>query len=1178
MQLWLLLLVALWHNLVRHEPVQEETNQAAEVDGSETTLVAPCGLAHTHTPKNFDHSTPTWIAPLCRQETAEEPRKDGTRSLKRPVEMRALQASQQAKRPLLRCLWITVATVLGQDISASIYICHGFDHVAKLDRRYLGAKAKEPTPQTGKEPQNEGQSRWKGEVKQPPKQQLDRTKDIQVAGPSFGLLADQGDQSAGAFTSKTFGSLQATRVLCRSAGVDCHTPSIVPRRTSTRDTVQSRQDQEDIAHGSQAAYQPNDESQEGAGFTERSQEATYGLMEAACGILDQEYQGTAHAVPECHSGLPCLRGGIDVTIPAGKDSHLPHHPAEQASGSRPRGIERSRRQHGRWDTNGTNQCGGGDGLSNGSQRRSRQAATNPSDPQRVCCLFRHSPRQVQIPWKRRNYRTGNKDDPQGGGGFMRCRSGTKPTVQSVATERDRSRNLRFSLCVGVCEHCYEGVADETQHLHQDNFVWTMLAEPKQPTSTPCKIGMTTTDASVFGHNHSIFADPTFLNPWQATVQAFELQLEVDNIEAADFMNPMDDGDQGPCATQYRHSGIAEHTEWHIDYVTEPPPAADAAEDTLIIVDEWQYLHDLLLEEIDAGTDEMELEMHGLKLEDVGQRHAASGLSFEDIRDAVRRTWDDWIGATDTVFLHPLRPQESAQGNKLQLIVEILEAEQQLPPNFVAIVQRVHSYRDAATTTRALYELDWTSNREMLQNRVLVDMGCDSMYQCNIHIEGRIALPHRRHELRRGSFVEIFIHNVPDTDEMVEDDPSSFMQRVAPSRAPNLVRVRLVGRHKITATITMDTTEQFSQQLEAHWPFLQRPYDSIAEIHEVTEPPTFSGVASPMYILEFRYDRFSQINTDDVLVVTTIIFDGQETDPRQERFRVQWMQCKMNRDNVLDHFRATWLCRQSTALCGVYHNGQHWPMADPTIRHLDNGDHIRLQVRTTGPRWCDMEHSERIERHRRVYASSTASEDEDQGQPEDPDAAQSDSEPSSRHSRSRRRRREADSDENAARSESTSLLQKSLSLQKNNHRPVLQDITNSPDWARVPGLDAAQELLDMERPHVSDRWCAKPFPAALESRSVSRVPLVLSDLLQQAVRMFPLPGTPDIPFAIELWNIADPLELQRELDTWCPDLQAWPLTDDEKIHGYLCGKVPEDNLTVYWHIKDMQLAFPVWKAK
>lgn len=75
---------------------------------------------------------------------------------------------------------------------------------------------------------------------------------------------------------------------------------------------------------------------------------------------------------------------------------------------------------------------------------------------------------------------------------------------------------------------------------------------------------------------------------------------------------------------------------------------------------------------------------------------------------------------------------------MQLIVEVLEAEQDLPPNLVAVVQRAHSYWTATTTTRASYQIDWISTHEMLQDGTLVEMGCDGAFQCNIHIEGRIA--------------------------------------------------------------------------------------------------------------------------------------------------------------------------------------------------------------------------------------------------------------------------------------------------------------------------------------------------------------------------------------------------------------------------------------------------------
>ena len=154
----------------------------------------------------------------------------------------------------------------------------------------------------------------------------------------------------------------------------------------------------------------------------------------------------------------------------------------------------------------------------------------------------------------------------------------------------------------------------------------------------------------------------------------------------------------------------------------------------------------------------------------------------------------------------------------------------------------------------------------------------------------------------------------------------------------------------------------------------------------------------------------------------------------------------------------------------------------------------------------------------------------------------------------------------------SILESEINAAKNAHRPALTDITNTLGGTRVPGSDAAQELQDQERPHVFDLWCANPGQAVFEPRLESRVPLVLDDLLRQAVRLFPLPGTPDVPYAIELWKVDDSNELQQELDGWCPDLMAWPLIDEELYCGYICGVAPTTRLTVYWHVKEMQLHF------
>lgn len=145
---------------------------------------------------------------------------------------------------------------------------------------------------------------------------------------------------------------------------------------------------------------------------------------------------------------------------------------------------------------------------------------------------------------------------------------------------------------------------------------------------------------------------------------------------------------------------------------------------------------------------------------------------------------------------------------------------------------------------------------------------------------------------------------------------------------------------------------------------------------------------------------------------------------------------MHHDNVLDFFRATSLCRQPAALCQLYHNGRAWPMADQSIRHLEFGDHIRLQVRSSGPTWCELEHSEWIDRSRKVFASSS---DEESGtQPESQQPVRSETLSTPRASRSRSRGRRGN-ENYADGSESTSLLQ--VAARMTRQRGILHDVTN-----------------------------------------------------------------------------------------------------------------------------------------
>ncbi len=109
---------------------------------------------------------------------------------------------------------------------------------------------------------------------------------------------------------------------------------------------------------------------------------------------------------------------------------------------------------------------------------------------------------------------------------MNGRCGQKPTGQSVFTEHDRFRNLRFMTCVGICEHSYEGTACDQQPHYDVTYDWTILAEPKSPANLCPRQCMETDEASLFSPRHAVRLEPDFLDPWSAIAQAFELELDV----------------------------------------------------------------------------------------------------------------------------------------------------------------------------------------------------------------------------------------------------------------------------------------------------------------------------------------------------------------------------------------------------------------------------------------------------------------------------------------------------------------------------------------------------------------------------------------------------------------------------------------------------------------------------
>ena len=1033
MRPWLLLLTLLWPLLAQDERDAAKKNKTEKVGNPKTAVVASCGLAHTFITEDCGLQTTTRFSPLSRQGVSALPQKNGADD-KRSMEMWTMQKAKQTQRLLLWCVWPAMGTVLGQTIPTPLQLCNGWfntqaeESMEGVALGILGSTAKEPEKKSLQKPSKQGQrkGRWEREIHASQGYCSWRTEKFpEMACPRPGLHQHQGGGHNRAASSENASWTQTTGILSRSTGLDRHAPGLLSRWSPLRVAGQSGQDQENVPNGSAKAHWATHESQKRTGCTEGGQVSPQGGVEATRGTTGQEHQSTALAVSECHPGLQQLRGGFGATVPGCKNGYFADHPTEQASRRRSTSPQR----HGCCDADGkpydTHQCRRRSKYAwrCRSTRRGSTSATNPIYLVRVRGITDlREDETTSGRWTRRRTCHQNCQDCKcSQTGFMNSRCGMQPTRQSVFTEHDRPRNLRFSACVGVCEHSYVGTACEQYPFCQANFEWKVLGEPKMPTTTCPRTCMTTDEAVLSTQHHTVHLERDYLDPWGAIAQAFELELDVardgwaqvpviddtplpilqcrpnhelvldfdDNTpfrrrtrdgfilqgrttppphwETGPFLpiwwdtrlppptEPCEDtvalfqtscnilatGPQvegAPRGMVYRHNGLHAPAHHALREPDEEMTDEENAEDPMLIIDEWQALLDFLRLTEESNEEHLELTTYGLKVVSIGTRTTTSSLTIDSVRETIRHTWEDFIDPGCTIYLHLIRPQAVDHAHRLQVLVEINPGDVEIPPNLVPTLRQTHWHSSGLMTTMATYLEDMITSIDILRDPALRESGCLGAVQCNVHIEGEIALPLRYYLLRPGSLVAAFVHDEqsrhPDGPADDQDDLVMMQQSALPrpSSSPTLKTVRLVGTHSTSAMIQMDTTEQFSTELETRWPFHRRSHDDIEAVHEVTDPPTFSGQApDPMYIIEFRDDRFSQTHTDDVMGLVTIIFDETTEGLRRERLRVQWLPHKASRDNLLDFLRATWFCRRQDVICTLYHDGWLWPVHDQTLR-------------------------------------------------------------------------------------------------------------------------------------------------------------------------------------------------------------------------------------------------------
>ena len=636
-----------------HESFYQKERKEESGFGQAKTLAIPSRVDHLIANTAISYQTDFDAAP--HQGPFHHPLRQN-HGVKGTMAMLPVQEAQQSQHRLLRIMWPIMGAMLGQGVcpwGKSLLLTErmaSMDCMAPVGCRQF-TKAKEPQ-ETSEKPQEGGQRWWEGKA--------GAIGTTEVAISCARLLQDQGYEPT--TCCKTSSNTKAGGIYGRGSRPDCNAPDHISRRITTGASSKGGQNQKDLTYGPEAPHQPADQGEERIGCAKRSEMQTQSV-ETPCGGPRTEYQSATPAVSECHPGLRHLRGGIDIPIPECQGRYLANHPTKQASRRGPTCPTRCGLRHfgrhiygpyrGRRRSNGW-----------GDRRGSRRDSTSPGDPAHLECLCGFPDRRTcKIAIQRaigsqgyreklRNRRWRNQE------GFMRRRSGMKSTQQSVSTERDRPRNLRFSTCVGFCESDYVGsVATQPPHTNH-TYGWTVLEEPKMPTSPLSRHGMTTEDARQYALEHTISTAEDFLNPWAAIYSAFELYLEVSQsdpvwalpLSQGDFDDQHPDEQHHPMPTS--DTGRPRHR---------PLPHAFASAMT-------QHVQDSVIEMHQAGT--ITVISFGYNGRYIGER----SLQVEDQqrsawRQLLREQWSDFDDGS-CFELHGVIPPPVNDRSTVTVIVQL----------------------------------------------------------------------------------------------------------------------------------------------------------------------------------------------------------------------------------------------------------------------------------------------------------------------------------------------------------------------------------------------------------------------------------------------------------------------------------------------------------------------------
>ena len=240
-----------------------------------------------------------------------------------------------------------------------------------------------------------------------------------------------------------------------------------------------------------------------------------------------------------------------------------------------------------------------------------------------------------------------------------------------------------------------------------------------------------------------------------------------------------------------------------DEETGEPHAAGAPVDPLLIIEDWEDLRVILRERPGEALDEVAIVMYGLYQAHVGERRSTSQWDIHAVRECVFRTWDDFLLPGVAAFLHLVRPQEYLHQCEIHVIVEFSSPMIPLPNFDMPSLRRTiwHSVGADHPIVVATYHTPGSNRFELLRGTGLSEWcGPDSRATCNLYIEKALLLPLALARIHPGSLVEVFVHDILDSDAICKLD---MWRCRAGSKTGRMTQrwIRVVMSHSVLASKT-----------------------------------------------------------------------------------------------------------------------------------------------------------------------------------------------------------------------------------------------------------------------------------------------------------------------------------------------------------------------------------------